>query len=748
MSIIQKKLKISVIALNIILIFFVLGVFNVTAQNYSRQFQINDFYEFTEYSDNIDNIHVNQTINIPIGSDRWTVTGIEMNFSEIKLEREIKIIEDGGNGWDEIKKGLYALGAEIEINEPTELFGVEIHGALQEGVPINPLYIQIQGYNLGPDTPNGTILAETPLNMSKSFTWYTQMFPSAIALSPGQYYLVFNGSGILPQDKSIHIWTYNDDDPLYPDLHTSHFDTSWSTGTIGSPYRYKLIQKVNRSYNPEDINMTAVINATKYTISNGSVAGTGVLNIPDLNLNLTNTTLEIPVENNISVEMEFELGYRINLINNFFSPAQIVIQQGTTIQWNMFPNLQRTSEHYNYSIEFRYPDSWTNLEILRNNQDISTEVNIDEINNIIKIYNETILSGSSWQISANSPNLQFGITIQQSTYEPGQLIGFSVNAPHQSGNLTFIFIDSSGFLFYNETRVTAIQNLFNYEISNNPIEGRYYALIYWNNHTDAGLVVQEYNIIIPFSFTKTELVLIVTGSISLPIVGVLTVQSIKSSRRKKEAVRQKIYNKYQDVLNLEHIIIADKRTGLDIYDESISGKGISASLITGFLQAIRSFGIELTNSDRESQTIKLEYQNSKIIMAEFKNLRTTLIMKDAPSQDFVDAVKNLSEEIEEKYHAHLENFMGKTTAFKNLNYFISKHLNTGLIYPLKLNLTRKTRLTPTQKTIVQRVKSIMKQNKTDYFYVSQLFSEKKGFQMEYGESILKLIDKGIFFQKK
>jgi hypothetical protein len=189
---------------------------------------------------------------------------------------------------------------------------------------------------------------------------------------------------------------------------------------------------------------------------------------------------------------------------------------------------------------------------------------------------------------------------------------------------------------YNESRSVATENLFSYEIPLNPIEGSQYALIYWNNETDAGLIVQEYRIIIPFSLTTMELILIIAGSISIPLIGIVAVSGVKSSRRKKEAIRRKIFNKYQDVSNLDHIIIADKKSGLDIYDESISGQGMQATLITGFLQAITSFGIELTNSEKESQTIKLEYQNSKILMSEFKNLRTTLIMKENPSQDFVD----------------------------------------------------------------------------------------------------------------
>jgi hypothetical protein len=234
----------------------------------------------------------------------------------------------------------------------------------------------------------------------------------------------------------------------------------------------------------------------------------------------------------------------------------------------------------------------------------------------------------------------------------------------------------------------------------------------------------------------------------LPLLGFATVSSVRRSRRKKEEIRQKILNKFQDVSHLEHIIIADKKTGLDIYDESISGKGISASLITGFLEAIRSFGIELTNSEHESQTIKLEYKDSKILMSEFKNLRTTLIMSETPSQDFVNSVKNLSEEINTKYHQQLENFRGKTNDFQGMKYSIAKHLNTNLIYPLKLNLNRKTRLTSGQKSIIQRIKSVMKQNNSEYFYVAQLFSERKGFQTGWGVAILKLIEKGVLVRKK
>ncbi|GAH12110.1 unnamed protein product, partial [marine sediment metagenome] len=125
-------------------------------------------------------------------------------------------------------------------------------------------------------------------------------------------------------------------------------------------------------------------------------------------------------------------------------------------------------------------------------------------------------------------------------------------------------------------------------------------------------------------------VLIVVGSIILAGASFTSYKLIKRSKRIHQEYRQKIYNKYMDVLNLDYFIIIEKRTGLNIYEKVLAGKDMDASLITGFLEAIRSFGIELTGANEQSQTIKLEYQQSKIIMSEFKDFRILLIMKENP----------------------------------------------------------------------------------------------------------------------
>ena len=201
-----------------------------------------------------------------------------------------------------------------------------------------------------------------------------------------------------------------------------------------------------------------------------------------------------------------------------------------------------------------------------------------------------------------------------------------------------------------------------------------------------------------------------------------------------------------DVLNLDYFIIIEKRTGLNIYEQILASKNIDASLITGFLEAIRTFGIELTGANEQSQTIKLEYQQSKIIMSEFKSFRILLIMKENPSQDFLDSIKALSYEIDTIYGDRIANFTGDISHFTSVKDLLDKHLETTLIYPLKVE-AQNIKKNSEENALINRAQSIMKKKNTDYFFVSNLLSTKKGFQVKDAETILKFIEKKIFQPK-
>ena len=180
---------------------------------------------------------------------------------------------------------------------------------------------------------------------------------------------------------------------------------------------------------------------------------------------------------------------------------------------------------------------------------------------------------------------------------------------------------------------------------------------------------------------------------------------LKNTKRKHEAHRQSIFNKYMDVLNLEYFIIIHKKSGVNIYEQILATKTIDASLITGFLEAIRTFGIELTGADEQSQTIKLEYHKSKVLMSEFKSFRILLIMKENPSHDFLESIKELSYDINDKYGKLIENFRGNIDSFYSIKDLLEQHLQTALIYPLK-ETKQEVKLNSDEKTIVNRARTI------------------------------------------
>ncbi|MHA2181614.1 MAG: hypothetical protein ACXAAH_09340, partial [Promethearchaeota archaeon] len=720
----------------------------VNAQSNGDSLTSLSLFEMTEFSQNSDVIENISSISIPLPSEDWDITNVQLNFSDIKLGKEEVIIEEQGQSIHLIdSKGKLGYGVEINITEPTILFGVSIYGYMT-GIPIQSVYLQLQGYNGGTNSPDETVLANTLLNISTP-GWHMNLFDEEVSLSVGSYYLVINGSDLTwPVDKSIYNWLYNASGSVNTNLHTAEYDGgSWTQKDVGKPLLHKLIQRVNVSFNPEEVNMTAEFDGFSYPIINGSLEGTGNLTINE-KFSPEEDFLNIDIINNRSIDLLFNLSYSIQLTHVLSTPGQVLIREGVDNLWTINPSFIRY--HDNYTIKFTYPTSWFNISVKRNGVDFSSNVSINTIDKNILFPNETIIDGASWEIFANSPSLGLSLNVPKTSFQPGQELAFSVLSPINPGNLTYVLINSLGFKQYNETieitQVTSEEIVLSYTLSSNPNEGVYKAYIYWYDNESAGLITQEFNINVPFVLDPIYIIIIVVGSVIIASATFTSYKLIKRSRRRHEEFRQKIYNKYMDVLNLDYFIIIEKRTGLPIYEQILASKDIGSSLITGFLEAIRTFGIELTGANEQSQTIKLEYQQSKIIMSEFKNFRILLIMKENPSQDFLDSIKTLSYDVDTIYGDQIATFTGNISGFENVKELLDKHLETSLIYPLKVE-TQGIKVHSEEKAIISRAEKIMKKRNSDYFFVSQLLSTKKGFQVKDAETILNLIEKKIFQPK-
>ncbi|MEJ2294579.1 MAG: hypothetical protein P8Y23_07385, partial [Candidatus Lokiarchaeota archaeon] len=166
-------------------------------------------------------------------------------------------------------------------------------------------------------------------------------------------------------------------------------------------------------------------------------------------------------------------------------------------------------------------------------------------------------------------------------------------------------------------------------------------------------------------------------------------------------------------------------------------------LVSGFLSAIRSFGIELTNTEGTTQTIKLEYKDSKILMSEYKDFRIVLIMNDIPSPAFFESLKKLSYDIEVKYGKLLESFKGNIQPFAGIEELLKIHLNTALLYPLKIVKMGKLKVNQLEKNMIVHARNQMKKRNSKYFYINSLIEDKAWVPKDI-EVLFSILEKRIF----
>jgi len=154
-----RKTK-GLIIINMVLLVFLLGLNlhlnNANAQTNGDSLTIPTNFVLHEYSNATGTIESNRSINIDIQSPTWNITNIELNFTDIRLGREVKVIEDGEYELKAVDKREQAFGVQVNITEPTIVYGVKIFGILGVISP-RPIYFQINGYDNLTNSPNSTL---------------------------------------------------------------------------------------------------------------------------------------------------------------------------------------------------------------------------------------------------------------------------------------------------------------------------------------------------------------------------------------------------------------------------------------------------------------------------------------------------------------------------------------------------------------------------------------------------------------
>ncbi len=712
------------------------------------------------------------SIDINLGTSRWNATNIEFNITDIDFENETKTVIDFEqlDPSHTLDKNFPMLGAQFKIDVPTILYGVDIYGFNSSLQPTD-MYFHVFGSDpVGAPDENTEYGNPILLNMSKAagIGWHRQTFSTPIDLSNGYYYFVMNGTSIAltPPTQMSYQWYYKSYDANNPNLNSSRYSRTlgWSSDyrSPGQPFTYRLIRQINTTFYPSEIDLTAEINGIDHSIIDGNEAGKGNLSV-SLDQYFPNTSiLNIPVKNNISNALYFNISYYIRLNNTLTSGGSILIKKNIDNLWTVDPTLDRFG--YNYSIKYKYPDNWKYVSVFNGTNNITDSLDVNINGNSVYILNNTINPNTDLNIIANSTNLDVELRVPLTTFKVGENLEFFVHDPAKLGNYTFILLNTIGSKQAEKLVVVTSSNEFplNHTILPSAISGEWTALVFWNNETDAGVQTQKFEItggggvttLLPPSgddddsktTTEVDYSLVIIAVIITGLViagGFASLTAYKKVMKSRELKKERLYNKFLDAFNLNYVIVINKKSALNVYEQFFAGKKLDATLISGFLDAIRAFGIELTSSYEQSQSISLEYKDSKILMSEFKDFRLIFILKDRPSEEFLKSVTALSYDIDREYGELLEKFAGNLEPFAGIKGLIERHLNTSFISPLKIVDIEGIELSAAEISLIQKTKSIMKQNKLDYFFTTFLMPEQ-AYDPKRTQLIFDLIEKKVF----
>ncbi len=140
-----------------------------------------------------------------------------------------------------------------------------------------------------------------------------------------------------------------------------------------------------------------------------------------------------------------------------------------------------------------------------------------------------------------------------------------------------------------------------------------------------------------------------------------------------------IFEKYADALNIIHILVIHRESGVAIFSGSYTREKIDPSLVSGFLHAITSFGSEISGT--EGSLRLLEYRGFRITIQEGEFIRSALILKEDPSQRLLEIIKHFVRFFDTNYREHLEHFSGFVDPFKNAGDLVDDFFEVSLSFP-------------------------------------------------------------------
>jgi len=167
---------------------------------------------------------------------------------------------------------------------------------------------------------------------------------------------------------------------------------------------------------------------------------------------------------------------------------------------------------------------------------------------------------------------------------------------------------------------------------------------------------------------------------------------IESVGRQLKLERETIWKKFLDVLNIKHILLMDKSSGLTILNYAVSGVDIDTNLLSGFIQANITFSESSEVSKQnvapsiEFQFYEFQYKKFNLLLKDGDIIRVCLILDHKASIKLRNQVFQFLEVFEPQFKEELIDFREKGAYFdfQEMIAYIVEFFNINLMFPMTL----------------------------------------------------------------
>jgi hypothetical protein len=143
----------------------------------------------------------------------------------------------------------------------------------------------------------------------------------------------------------------------------------------------------------------------------------------------------------------------------------------------------------------------------------------------------------------------------------------------------------------------------------------------------------------------------------------------------KKTLPSWILKKMEAAENLQYVLIIHKLSGTCLFSYACSALTFDPDLVSGFLQAISSFGTEVSSQEAGLEEIK--YQGFVVALSEGELVRSAFICNQSPESTLRSSIKYFTIKFEDEYRQYLTNWTGDISIFKTAPRFVEEFFKVG-----------------------------------------------------------------------